>query len=335
METFKNSYKPDDRKPGGLIVYNCGSQRCSGGYQWGPGVRDHHLIHYVISGKGTLHYNNEDYEIGPGDAFYTRPGAEMMYRADLNDPWHYCWAGFAGPDASYIISHTPFSELNPVIRPVRGKEFEEALHRVWESRGTSFQDMMAMTGQLYLALSLLVEDQNNVGNSVYYHKAVDYIRKSFMQYGLSVEQIADYIGINRSYLSTLFKGFAGVSPKEYLTQFRMTQASILLIETDLSISTIAGSVGFEDRLYFSRVFHKMTGYSPSEFRKKYKNKQSQDAESGIRHWVMQEKGPLFKTKEERLAHPEPKASLDSEDDSAKPEETNSDSEEMSSSETDN
>ena len=58
----------------------------------------------------------------------------------------------------------------------------------------------------------------------------------------------------------------GKSPKEYLTEYRIKQACRLLKETDLSISAIAYSVGFENNLYFSKAFKKQKGLSPSEYR---------------------------------------------------------------------
>lgn len=51
-EKYKNSYKVTEKELVSLSVYNVGFQRCDSLYQWGPGIRDHYLIHYIISGKG-------------------------------------------------------------------------------------------------------------------------------------------------------------------------------------------------------------------------------------------------------------------------------------------
>ena len=57
-ENYKNSYKATDKELVSLSVYNVGCQRCDPGYQWGPGIRDHYLIHYIISGKGYYKIKN-------------------------------------------------------------------------------------------------------------------------------------------------------------------------------------------------------------------------------------------------------------------------------------
>ena len=82
-----------------------------------------------------------------------------------------------------------------------------------------------------------------------------------------MEDIAYYVGISRSHLFRSFQHYMSRSPKEYLTEYRIKQACHLLRETDLSVSAIAYSVGFENNLYFSKAFRKQKGLSPSEYRK--------------------------------------------------------------------
>ena len=72
-DQYKNSYKATAKELVSLSVYNVGYQLCDAGYQWGPGIRDHYLIHYVISGKGTYEVNNETHSLSAGDAFLVYP----------------------------------------------------------------------------------------------------------------------------------------------------------------------------------------------------------------------------------------------------------------------
>lgn len=88
-DQYKNSYKATAKELVSLSVYNVGYQLCDAGYQWGPGIRDHYLIHYVISGKGTYEVNNETHSLSAGDAFLVYPNTEIIYRADTKTPWEY------------------------------------------------------------------------------------------------------------------------------------------------------------------------------------------------------------------------------------------------------
>ena len=68
-DQYKNSYKATAKELVSLSVYNVGYQLCDAGYQWGPGIRDHYLIHYIISGKGTYEVHHEVHSLSAGDAF--------------------------------------------------------------------------------------------------------------------------------------------------------------------------------------------------------------------------------------------------------------------------
>ena len=68
-EKYKNSYKVTEKELVSLSVYNVGFQRCDSLYQWGPGIRDHYLIHYIISGKGFYKIGKRTYELQAGGSF--------------------------------------------------------------------------------------------------------------------------------------------------------------------------------------------------------------------------------------------------------------------------
>ena len=70
---YKNSYKVTEKELVSLSVYNVGFQKCDALYQWGPGIRDHYLIHYIISGKGTYRVAGQTYHLSGGDTFLVYP----------------------------------------------------------------------------------------------------------------------------------------------------------------------------------------------------------------------------------------------------------------------
>ena len=90
--------------------------------------------------------------------------------------------------------------------------------------------------------------------------------------------IAAYVGINRSYLYTLFRDQLGMSPKEYLTSFRITRAAQLLEITELSIESVALSCGYQDTLGFSKIFKARLGMTPSAYRKRNAEQQRKTRE---------------------------------------------------------
>lgn len=269
-DKYKNSYKATEKELFSLSVYNVGYQRCDAGYQWGPGIRDHYLIHYIISGKGTYHVNNNVYTLSAGDAFLVYPNTEVIYCADSSMPWEYAWVGFTGSDAAMILQATDFTRNTPcILSAENGAEIQRQILHIYDARGNGFEHAVEMTGRLYTTLALFIknshqkETQNSA--STYVQKSIEYISANY-SYPITVEDIAAYVGVSRSHLFRSFEQVMHQSPKEYLTDFQMKQACYLLEHSSLSITAIANSVGFDNGLYFSKTFHKKKGMSPKEYR---------------------------------------------------------------------
>lgn len=98
----------------------------------------------------------------------------------------------------------------------------------------------------------------------YVERAADYIRSHFQE-DLTVSKLARYVGLNRSYLTTVFQNTLHISPQQFLMHFRMEYASQLLREGTLSVSEVARSCGYPDPLTFSKAFKRTLGVTPSQY----------------------------------------------------------------------
>ena len=139
-EKYKNSYKVTEKELVSLSVYNVGFQRCDSLYQWGPGIRDHYLIHYIISGKGFYKIGKRTYELQAADSILVYPNTEVVYYAAETDPWEYAWVGFTGSDASMILKATDFSPEKPIIRETpHGSDIHRQILHIYDARGNEFE----------------------------------------------------------------------------------------------------------------------------------------------------------------------------------------------------
>lgn len=269
--TYRYAYFATDKFLNSLSVYNAGYEKCHPGYQWGPGVRDHYLIHHIIRGKGCYTIEERTYHLGAGDTFLLFPNVESNYCADMDEPWEYAWVGFAGNDAYSMIANTDFSKENPVLNQTGiSEELFQKIRAVYEVNGNTFEDAVSMTGELYSLMGFLIKhsmrkEKNGNYQLGYVERARQYIAERY-SYPITVEDVAAYTGVSRSYLFRLFRDMLKLSPKEYLLEYRIRQACQLLNQTELSVQSIAHSVGFEDNLYFSKVFKKYKNCTPSEYR---------------------------------------------------------------------
>lgn len=266
----KQSYKQSYVDNVELSIFNCGHEHCLPGYTWGPGVRDHYLIHLVVAGKGVYQVNGAAYQVQGGDLFLAKPNQLITYAADEVEPWEYYWVGFNGACANKLVQQTPFSESAPVHHCKELNAVQEALYNIYLSRGPEPQCEALMTGYLYIFMANLMKEARaimpNVGSSSsqYVLSAIKYIQFNY-SHDISVDDIAKAVGVSRSHLYRVFMANVGQSPIDYLTDYRISEACSLLKSSNLSIAEIAISVGFFDQFYFSRVFKKIKGVPPSKY----------------------------------------------------------------------
>ncbi len=265
---FKYSFTDTLRENLGLAVYNTGYQKCGPHHAWGPATRDRYLIHYVTSGKGTYTCGGKTHAITAGDMFLIFPSQVVSYAADEKEPWEYYWVGFHGTEAKRMIHLAGFQKEAPVLRLPEGNDIRSLLLRIYESRGNTPAADAAMIGYLYLFLSRLIQEneaeRRDYGTRDYLAQALRFIQYNY-EGDIGVSDIADYAGISRSQLYRAFISFYNISPNEFLQKYRINEACSLLRNGKFTVTEVAGSVGYADPLYFSRVFKKVKGLTPTDY----------------------------------------------------------------------
>ena len=267
---LKQSYKQSYTDNVELSIFSCGHEVCQPGHTWGPGVRDHYLIHLVVAGKGVFQVGGASFHLQEGDLFLVKPNQLNTYAADATDPWEYYWVGFNGACANKLVQQTPFTDHHPLHHCKDPQSVREALYNIYLSRATVPQQEALMTGYLYLFMAQLMKEARDTmpnpgsSSSQYVLAAIKYIQFNY-SHDISVDDIAKAVGVSRSHLYRVFMANVGQSPIDYLTGYRISEACSLLKNAHLSIAEIAVSVGFFDQFYFSRVFKKVKGVPPSKY----------------------------------------------------------------------
>lgn len=253
-----------------LVIYQYGSEKCHPGHSFGPAVRDYYLIHYIQSGCGVFRVGKETYSLSAGQGFLITPGIITLYQADLSDPWEYSWVGFQGMKAETYLERAGLSTENPIFCYDNGDLIRQYFGQMLSNKNITRSQENRLLGYLHLLLAELVEAAQitvTPGNQdSYVQHAVEWIAKNYAN-RLQVNQIANLMGLDRSYLYTLFKKQIGISPQMFLIKFRIEKACELMRNPQLSISNISRSVGYEDPLLFSKIFRRVKGISPREYRK--------------------------------------------------------------------
>ena len=261
-----------------LSLYQYGMEQCPPAYSFGPATRNHYLFHYVLSGTGRLIANDSkgishEYQIRSGEGFMIFPRQINTYIADPKLPWEYIWIEFDGMRAREIIETAGLSPDHPVYhasyKDLRENMKDEMIYIAEHHDATPFHLM----GHLYLFIDYLSRSSSSQITAsgrvrdFYIKEALNYIEQNF-QNDISVENIASFCGLNRTYFGRIFKETVGKSPQQFLLSYRMAKAAELLKLTELSISDIGNAVGYPNQLHFSRAFKNVYGVSPREWRNK-------------------------------------------------------------------
>ena len=273
MSHEKYQFRDTLKENAGLSVYNTGYEQCESGQIWGPALRDHYLIHYVVSGSGILRCNGQEYTVNAGMLFIIFPSQVASYQADDDNPWQYNWVGFNGADARRLVKMTGLSKDQPVWCSDTPDETSALLRGIADASDNTAAADAEMVGRLYLFLAHLIKLNRNRSvddtHQTYVDNALRYIQYNYAS-NIGVADIARYVGISRSQLYRAFLQDFGVSPHAYLQTYRINEACSLLRDPAYSVAEVAGSVGFNDPLYFSRVFKSIKGTTPSDYQKKRK-----------------------------------------------------------------
>ncbi|MEY8333575.1 AraC family transcriptional regulator [Lachnospiraceae bacterium 47-T17] len=260
-----------------LCMYQYGYEQCNPGHSFGPAARNHYLFHYVISGTGVLNADDakgmtRTYSIRSGQGFLIFPGQITTYIADERLPWEYVWIEFDGLRVKEALNLTELSVDCPVYHS-HAKELteqmrEEMLYIVRHAKASPFH----LIGHLFLFFDYLTQSARSTRlvsssrmSDYYIKEAINFIEQNF-QNNITIEDIANVCGINRSYFGKIFRNSTGRSPQEFLMSYRMIKATELLKLTSLSIADIGSAVGYENQLHFSRAFKNIYGVSPREWR---------------------------------------------------------------------
>src|SRR5690606_2085800 len=241
-------------------------------HKWGPGVRDIFALHYIISGKGFLETRQGIFPLQAGESFLIYPHMEIYYYPDGQDPWEYVWVEFSGDEAGHLLAQTELEPSNPVL-PGVDVNFMPYFNFGVNATNRRFEKIRC-DAKLRLLISYYLEyyqKENIFQQADYVEEAKGYIHNNYWRDTIKVSDIVDVTKVERSYLFRLFKRETGMSISAYLTQYRINRACELLKSADLSIKSVAYSVGYRDQLYFSKVFKKITSHTPTEYMTLYTN----------------------------------------------------------------
>jgi AraC-like DNA-binding protein len=233
-----------------------------------------HIIIYCVEGRGWVSINKQKMDISPSHFIVLPANTPHKYGAMEADPWTIYWVHFKGDIATYVVNlitnnsqnYLPYLSFNEN----RIKLFEEICFHFEQGYSADTLRYVNMIFYHFLS-SLLYEEKYNQAVKAPGKDAIALAierMKEKLNTNPGLNELASSAHMSVTHFCNLFRIQTGFSPIEYFNHLKVQQACQTLAFTSRAIKEIAGDLGFSDQYYFSRMFSRLMGMSPSEYRKR-------------------------------------------------------------------
>ena len=268
---FKDKSKP-------LVVGSCGTYRLSSHPKlptYRPRGRLDFQIIYIASGRAYFHFGRPENEtiVTAGNIVLFRPKEFQKYEYYGADKTEVYWIHFTGSDVKNILRKYGFPDDRRVFPVGTSLEYERVFKRIISELQRCQDDYEEMLVLLLRHLLIIFHresgKEHTPKNEYLSHEmeaAVSYFNENYNR-DINIEEYAGSRGMSVSWFIRNFREYTGLTPMQYIISIRVTNAQVLLETTKYPVAEIGHIVGYENPLYFSRIFHKQKGFSPSQYRK--------------------------------------------------------------------
>lgn len=246
-----------------LKIENIGFSGDPKNNRFGPGKRNLYLIHYVFSGKGYFNGNC----VNSGQGFLIRPNTYEYYYPDAKDPWKFLWFTSTDPAMEEIFAHLNAAEKSQIFNYDYISVVRSLTKQIKQNHNKNYcaSKILEIFLNLFNQHKLIAKNKNA---DIYFQYAENYIKANAHR-TVRVSELVGILGITQPYLYKIFERNCGLSPKQYIDNYKVNIAKKMLSESSVTVSEIGRSLGFEDPLVFSRFFKRNVGISPSKFSVEY------------------------------------------------------------------
>ena len=233
---------------------------------------DDNLLIYCTDGTGELATADWRGQISAGQLILLPQGLQHLYRSSNSEPWTVFWVHFQGASTGVFTQYLGYREgKRPVVDAGVSPVLIGAFTSLMEVRRTGYSTraFINAANQLrHLLTTTAIEIRANQarGHQGLQLEQVQGFMLENIDQNLSLDVLAATANMSKFHFSNRYKTLTGYSPVKHFLNMKMEHACYLLDSSDLSVKAIASQLGYEDPLYFSRIFSKTIGMSPRSYR---------------------------------------------------------------------
>lgn len=232
---------------------------------------DDNLILYCTEGRGFLKTSQWEGDVAAGQLMLLPQGFEHYYEAKTSDPWTLFWVHFQGAATGIFLQHLGFRERRPVVTAGVSPLLMGAFTNLMEVRRTGYSTRAFVNAanqlrHMFSQMALEISAQKGRGRGGFELSQIQAYMLENLDQPLNLEQLAAAANMSKFHFSKRYKALSGYSPIKHFQNMKIEHACYLLDATDLSVGTVAARLGYDDPLYFSRLFRRTIGVSPRAYR---------------------------------------------------------------------
>ena len=264
----------DKSKP--LIVTSCGTYHLYTKPKlptWRPRGRLDFQLLYIAAGKAHFHINGKEEIVTAGHMVLYRPKEPQKYEYYAEDQTEVYWVHFTGSNVTNILRSYGLTKDKKIFYCGSGLEYQNHFRSMIQELQMCKDDYSEMLEihlrQIFIKLHRYFNTVSKVNNSQIAEeidKATLYFTEHYNR-NICIEEYAKKHHMSTSWFIRNFKQYTGITPMQYILSIRIYNAEILLQNEHYNITEISNIIGYDNPLYFSRIFKKTKGISPSEYRK--------------------------------------------------------------------
>ena len=231
-----------------------------------------YLVIYTLSGEGLLHYWGKDYILRPNEAVLIYCEPYHLYRTAPGNRWDFMWFHCNGTSAEayFNLLNQEFLSVVAIREPSQFRKMLDDLFCAFTVNDIAAHVNVSMITTNILShvlISRFTPEQNRKHEKHHsdIQKVIRYIQSHYTC-SMDMEQLAQIACMSKHYFIRVFKGYMGVSPYDFLINYRINKAKVLLKTTEYSVGEICSLVGFNDYSHFIRQFGKVVGITPLKYR---------------------------------------------------------------------
>lgn len=276
-EDIVHFYVPQTKTP--FYLEMAGISYCDGTYKMTRQDSGETVLEYVVDGCGYINVDGENYTASAGDVYILRKRTTHTYWSDAKKPWVKIFFNIRGSLAEKILEEYKLGIKGKVVLRGEGLEsdFRKLLAKLSKdtvSQAEKFDRAALDFLKIVIKLSNLDKLQGELSGELLsvedeMNRLVEYIAMNPKRI-VGNQELADVIFRSKDFVIKRFHTNFGVTPYEYQIQQKIFSASNMLKNTKMSVQEIASSLGYDDQHYFSYMFKKRCGMSPTQYRKQFK-----------------------------------------------------------------